>query len=99
MHESFHNFAQVGNGFFEITFSIKIGSKHAFENSFNYDGINLILLAWHLGFSSNKQQRINCFTTLHVVGSIHKIEPILEEWTMFLHHGKETWQGSLNGIV
>jgi hypothetical protein len=59
LHKSFHIFAQVGNGFFKITFSIKIGSKHALENSFNYEGINVMLLTWHLGFSSNKQRRIN----------------------------------------
>jgi hypothetical protein len=36
-----------------------------------------------------KQGRINCFITLHVVGSIPKIEPI----------PKEVWQGFSNGVV
>jgi hypothetical protein len=48
----------VGNGFFEITFSIKRGNKHALKNSFNYEGINVVFLAWHLGFSSNKEKSI-----------------------------------------
>jgi len=55
LHESLHNFVQVGNCFFEITFSIKIGNKHALENSFNYEGM---LLTWHLGFSSNKEESV-----------------------------------------
>jgi len=58
LHESLHNFVQVGNCFFEITFLIKIDNKHALENSFNYEGINVMLLAWHLGFSSNKEKSL-----------------------------------------
>jgi hypothetical protein len=37
LHKSLQNFAQIGNGFFEATFSSKVGNKHALKNSFNYE--------------------------------------------------------------
>ncbi len=42
LHESLHNFVQVGNGFFETTFSTEAGNKHTFENSFNYERVNVV---------------------------------------------------------
>jgi hypothetical protein len=42
LHESFQNFAQVGNGFFETTFSTEVGSKQTFEKKFNYGGVNAV---------------------------------------------------------
>ncbi len=58
LHESLHNFAQVGNGFFETTFSTEAGSKHTFEISFNYEGVNAVFWTLNLGFSLNKEESV-----------------------------------------
>jgi hypothetical protein len=63
LHEFFLNFAHVRNGFFETTFSIEIGSKHALENSFNYEGVNVVFPNWHPEFSSNKENQLHYYNT------------------------------------
>jgi hypothetical protein len=55
LHEFFLNSVHVGNGFFETTFSIKIGNKHALENPFNYEGMSILFSNCHPKFSSNKE--------------------------------------------
>jgi hypothetical protein len=53
----------VGNGFFETTFSIEIGNKHAVENSFNYEGLSVVFSNWHLEFSPNKENQLHYYNT------------------------------------
>jgi hypothetical protein len=79
LHESLHNFAQVGNGFFETTFSTKVGNKHALENSFNYERMNIVfsnLTPWIF----LKHGIINCITTTPIMGSILGLKLVLEEY-------------------
>ncbi len=77
LHEFFVNFARVGIGFFETTFSIETYNKHALENSFNYEGVNVVFSNWHLDFPQTR--KINYTITIHVVGSILRIELIFKE--------------------
>jgi len=63
LHEFLLNFAQVGNGFFETTFSIEIGNKHAHENSFNYEGMNVVFSNKHPEFYSNKENQLHYYNT------------------------------------
>jgi hypothetical protein len=78
LHEFLLNFAHVGNGFFETTFSIEIGNKHARENSFNYEGMNVVFSNWHLELCT-QTRKIDYTITILIVGSILRIELIFKE--------------------
>jgi hypothetical protein len=79
LHESLHNFAQVGIGFFEATFSTKVGNKHALENSLNYERVDVDfsnLAPWIF----LKHGIINYITTIPIMGSILGLKLVLEEY-------------------
>jgi hypothetical protein len=65
LHKFLLNFAHVGNGLFETTFSIEIGNEHAFENSFNYEGMNVMFSNWYHEFSPNKGNQLHHYNTCY----------------------------------
>jgi hypothetical protein len=65
LHEFFLNCAHVEKRFFETTFSTQIDNKHAFENSFNFEGVNIVFSNWHHEFSLNKGNQWDYYNTCY----------------------------------
>jgi len=62
LHKSLTSFALIGNGFFEATFTKEQGSTYALNNSFTFEGKEIIFFTWDPCFSSSKTKTI---TLLH----------------------------------
>jgi hypothetical protein len=49
--------------------------------------------------NSPQTRKINYIIIIPTVGSILRIELILKEWDMYVHHNGENWQAFSNGVV